>query len=182
MFCRHVPAIVLFIMLVFSVNVLSGCAEPTSSLAVPSSSAPAATPLTHNTNSATLFEKARQDIQDASKLVVSGFNKPAITISASDSRVSSIQKYLSEAVLKGMTLKTRTMVENGVTSTVSVTIPYPYGYFLTFELKDGSEIRFNCATDNIWFETDEAIYQATFSSDFHAFLDNLIGQSITTAS
>jgi hypothetical protein len=179
---RQALAILIFLALVLSVSALSGCALPAKSLTVlPSSALSSSAPVASEMNTDMSFEMAIQEIQDASTLVISGMSKPVLTIAAADPRMSSIQKYLSEAVLRVTTLKTRMMVENGVTSTVSVAIPYVWGYLLTFELNDGSQIRFNCS-DSIWFETNAAIYQASSSDDFSVYLNELTGQSIPSTS
>jgi hypothetical protein len=122
------------------------------------------------------FSAAVVHVQDAANLKLSR-DMQIINLSAYEPSMLRIQQYLSQAVLKNTTFKMRTIVENGVTKTVEVTIPYAYGYFLTFELEDGTELWFNCAGEEIWYETDEAIYQASCSADFGVFLGELMGDN-----
>jgi hypothetical protein len=128
-------------------------------------------------NSNISFSAAVVRIQDALTLKISFHDLHEINLSASDLNMQNIRQYLKESVLKNTTLKMRTIVENGVTTTVEVTIPYAYGYFLTFELEDGNKLWFNCAGEEIWYETDDAIYQASCSADFGAFLGELMEQN-----
>ena len=79
--------------------------------------------------------------------------------------------YLKSSTLKKATEKT---VVQG-TTTVSVTIPYPYGYLLTFELNDGSKLKLDLVTENgvgvIWFESESTIYEVQVSSDLVKLLE-----------
>lgn len=113
------------------------------------------------------LDSVRVEIRD----VVSG---KSIVVDRGDPRFEEVLGYLKTSPLKKITHKTKTIVEENQTATVSVTIPYPWGRVLYFELKDGSKIWFNCATENVWFETDQAIYQASFDPVFRAFLDEIL--------
>ncbi len=86
-----------------------------------------------------------------------------------------ILQFLSASTTKQVTSKSATVVENGKTVTVPRTIPYPMGFIMTFDLKDGSKVKFNVTSDNIWFETDEAIYQASVSPDLYSLAKLSIG-------
>jgi hypothetical protein len=126
------------------------------------------------------FSEAVAAIQTAPNLTISLRDLPAINLSASDQSMQKVQHYLKDSSLKSTLLKKRTTVENGVTRTSEVTIPYAYGYILTFGMEDGSEVWFNCSEDTVWFETEEAIYQSSFSSEFSSFLDELLEPSISS--
>jgi hypothetical protein len=141
-------------------GVLAGCSETASDI-----SSTIDNPYT--------FSEAVAAIQAAPDLTISLRDLPAINLPASDLSMQEVQRYLKDPVLGSTTLKTQTIVENGVTKTIQVTIPYAYGYILTFGMEDGSEIWFNCSGDTVWFETQEAIYQASFSSDFCVLLERL---------
>ncbi len=159
---RHVVVVVCSIALVFSIAGLTACDAQKSNPGTIS-------------NSNISFSAAVVSVQEAVNLKVSR-DMQAINLLAYEPSMLRIQQYLSRAVLKNTTLKMKEIVENGVTTTVEVTIPYAYGYFLTFELEDGTELWFNCAGEEIWYETDDAIYQASCSADFGAFLGELMEQ------
>ena len=56
----------------------------------------------------------------------------------------------------------------------ATTVPYVLGNILTFKLLDGSNLVFNCATENVWFETKDFIYRRALSEDLRVFLDGLL--------
>jgi len=59
--------------------------------------------------------------------------------------------------------------------TVEVTIPYPYGIFLTFKSKDGAEVWFDSVSNGeLWFESDEAIYEVSVSPSLNDVLNQLL--------
>jgi hypothetical protein len=62
---------------------------------------------------------------------------------------------------------------NDNSSTVSLTIPYAWGYILTYTLFDGSKIQYNCDSDGIWYDTNDAIFKGPLNEDFRSFLEGL---------
>ncbi|MCL2678940.1 MAG: hypothetical protein FWF18_01370 [Dehalococcoidia bacterium] len=143
--------------LVFAMVASSGC----------SSSATANAPVQS-------FSVAVEQIQHTTKLTIYNYSASSrsVTLSENDSNLLLIKRCLAESSLQRTTGKFATVVDNGVTTTVQVTIPYAIGYILVFELNDGSQIRFNSGT-SIWFETDKAIYEGSFSADLQALLLSL---------
>jgi hypothetical protein len=96
------------------------------------------------------------------------------TVLTKDSQdFTEILRLLKASTTKQVTNKSANMVENGKTVTVQRTIPYPMGFIMTFDLKDGSKIKFNVTSDNIWFETDEAIYQASVNPDLYSMAKSI---------
>ncbi|MDD5537384.1 MAG: two-component regulator propeller domain-containing protein [Candidatus Omnitrophica bacterium] len=83
-------------------------------------------------------------------------------------------RLLSTSTTEKTTLKTGTVTENGKTITVQCTVPYTMGYILTFDLKSGREVKFNITSDSVWFETDEAIYQASVHADLFSLAKSVI--------
>jgi len=76
-------------------------------------------------------------------------------VDRSDPLFDKILGFLKSTTLKKATPKP--LVQG--TTTVSVAIPYPWGYFLTFELNDGSRLTFDLCHDGngggvIWFEIE----------------------------
>jgi|WetSurMetagenome_2_1015567.scaffolds.fasta_scaffold05171_7 hypothetical protein len=69
-------------------------------------------------------------------------------------------------------------VDNGNSTAVSLTVPYAWGYILTYSLIDGSKIQYNCSSDNIWYDTKDTLFKAPFSEEFRSILEELfIGTS-----
>lgn len=115
-------------------------------------------------------------------VVLDSGSEQKVVMNNTDPRFENLLQHLNNSSLMKTIPKTTTIVEGNRTTTVTtVTIPYPWGYVLTFELKDGSTIWFNCATENIWFETDQAIYQASFDPAFNTFLNNVTQETKDTA-
>ena len=83
-----------------------------------------------------------------------------IFIDREDSGFSAIINYLKNCVSGRINFKTMTTVDNGITKTVDITIPYAYGYFLDFILSDGTVLSFDAASNTVWFETEDTIYNA----------------------
>jgi len=73
-----------------------------------------------------------------------------------------------------VTNKTATVIENGKPTTIDVTVPYAYGIILTFKMTDGAEVKLDCTTDHIWFETDQAIFQASISPESYPMLEAMV--------
>ncbi len=88
-----------------------------------------------------------------------------------------ILRLLSASTTEKTTLKTGTTIESGRTVTVQRTIPYAMGYILTFDLKSGRKVMFDVTSDRIWFETDEAIYQASINADLFTLVKSAISLS-----
>ena len=62
--------------------------------------------------------------------------------------------------------------------TVSVTVPYPYGYFLVFELENGSQISLDYGSrGTIWFETEETIYEVEVSEELEELIESALSRS-----
>jgi hypothetical protein len=106
----------------------------------------------------------------------------SLVLNNSDPKFEVLLQHLNNSSLLRTMLKTRTVVEGNRTTTTSVTVPYSWGIILTFELDDGSTLRFNCAQDDIWFETEQAIYQASFDPAFNIFLNIVLQESLETSS
>ena len=66
--------------------------------------------------------------------------------------------------------------------TVAVAVPYAWGYILTFNLKDGSTIWFNCSSENTWYETRDTIYKVGFDEQFRTFLEAMLTGENTPSS
>jgi hypothetical protein len=64
--------------------------------------------------------------------------------------------------------------------TTYVTIPYPYGYFLTFELKDENKIKFNLVGNILWFETESAIYEIEVNSNIENIIEGILFKESTS--
>ena len=73
-----------------------------------------------------------------------------------------------------VTNKTTTVIENGKPTNIDVTVPYAKGIILTFEIADGPEIEFDCTTQHVWFEADQAIYQASVDPELGPLLARLL--------
>lgn len=96
-----------------------------------------------------------------------------VIIEREDPRFSEIIQHLKNCISGSVTQKTKVIVENGVTETVHLTIPYAYGHFLDFKLKDGTIMHFN-VSDEVWFETEETIYNAIYEPAFKDFLNTIL--------
>ncbi len=82
---------------------------------------------------------------------------------------------LKSSATQQVTSKTTVVIENGTPKRIDVTIPYARGIILTFKLNDGTELKFNCTSSDVWFETDRATYQASVNPDLMPFLERLLG-------
>ena len=83
------------------------------------------------------------------------------SIDEEDPMFKKILDFIESSTLKKATKKV-IVIEN---RTCYVTIPYPYGYFLTFELRNGSKLKLNVVPEGtIWFETETTIYEVNVSS------------------
>ena len=93
-------------------------------------------------------------------------------------------KYLSNSTVKRVTQKYVITTEGNVTTTTSVTVLYPHGYYLTFMLWNGSTVHFSLGTypgdEGIWFETNQAIYLTSFDPVFRAFLNTVVQEPLKT--
>lgn len=88
---------------------------------------------------------------------------------------------LSNSTLVSVTPKTDIIIKDGQLTTAHITIPYPYGDILTFQLKARSIIWFNCSGESIWYETVHAIYQASIDPKIYAVIDEIIRESEPTS-
>lgn len=111
---------------------------------------------------------------------ISSENEKLVTIGRNDSRLNVIVQYLNSSKVKAVTLKTATITEGNRTTTVSVTIPYSLGNYLIFMLWNGSTVHFTYTWEDIWFETDQAIYQMSLDPAFRAFLSTILQESLKT--
>jgi len=93
-----------------------------------------------------------------------------LVIDRDDPEFGEILHYLNDASTMRVVAKT-TVVNN---QTVSVTVPYPYGVFLTFKLNDGSEVRFDSTSSELWYESDEAVYEASVDPGLYDMLNQLL--------
>ncbi len=98
-----------------------------------------------------------------------------VTFTRDNPNFTEILRLLGASTTEQVTSESAIVVENGKTVTVQRTIPYPMGFIITFDLKDGSKVKFNVTSDNIWFETDEAIYQASASPELYSLAKSSIG-------
>ncbi len=102
-------------------------------------------------------------------------SRKLVTIDRNDPRFKEIVQYLNSSKVKAVTLKTGGVVTKGnLTTTVSVTVLYPLGNYLTFMLWNGSTVHFTYDREDIWFETDQATYQVSFDPAFSDFLNTIV--------
>lgn len=115
---------------------------------------------------------------------VSSENQRLVTIARNDSRFNEIVQHLNNSQVERVTQKYRVTTERNVTTTVSVTVLYPHGYYLTFMLWNGSTVHFSLSgyqgDEAIWFENDHAIYRLSFDTAFNAFLNSIVETSVKT--
>jgi hypothetical protein len=97
-----------------------------------------------------------------------------VRLTRDDSRYDTLAGSLRASTTQNVTNKSTVVIENGTPKTIDVTVPYALGIVLTFKLGDGSELKFNCTSRNVWFETDRAIFQASVSADLGPLLDKLL--------
>lgn len=131
------------------------------------------TTLTNTTISSLDFASAVQHANnDAFKVVITWGNENTIVLNDSDPRFEELLLHLNYPTETKSYLK---KFLNGVSvpSSYNVSIPSPWDYELTFELGDGSSVLFIHESDNIWFDTDQRLYQASFTSVLTTFLNNL---------
>jgi hypothetical protein len=96
-----------------------------------------------------------------------------VTLPKDDSNFSVILKLLGDSTVQQVTPKHQSLIENGQPTTVTVGIPYAIGTIMSFHMRNGSDIIFNCTTEKIWFETNDAIYQASISPELRALLQKV---------
>src|SRR3989304_7853354 len=149
---KRLPLIVLGLALILTVPALIGCTDnaPFVSLTEPELN-----------GFASAVAMVNQDSSSVEVMEWTTGNK--VTFTRGNPNFTEILRLLSTSTTKQITSESDIVVENGKTVTVQRTIPYPMGFIMTFDLKDGSKVKFNVTSDNIWFETDEAIYQASGS-------------------
>ncbi len=108
-------------------------------------------------------------------------SRKIVTIDRDDSRFKEIVQYLNSSKVKAITLKTGGVVTKGnLTTTVSVTVLYSLGNYLTFMLWNGSTVHFTYDREDIWFETDQATYQVSFDPAFRVFLNTIVQEPVKT--
>lgn len=114
---------------------------------------------------------------------ISSESRKFVTIDKNDTRFKEIIQYLNNSKVNAVTLKTGVVTRGNLTTTTSVTVLYSLGNYLTFMLWNGSTVHFTYEHENIWFETDQAIYQMSFDPAFKVFLNTIItttSETITT--
>jgi len=97
-----------------------------------------------------------------------------VTLNRGTSDYSTLLKLLRASNTTQVTNKRTTVIENGKPTTIDVTVPYAYGIILTFKMTDGAEVKLDCTTDHIWFETDQAIFQASISPELYPMLEAMV--------
>ena len=95
---------------------------------------------------------------------------------SNDPAYGELLRRLAASTIQRVTSKSTTVVHNGTTTTAQVTIPYTLAIMLTFHLADGSEAEFDITDEAVWFETDDAIYQASVSPELYSFTRSLVAQ------
>lgn len=124
-------------------------------------------------------EAVRRVVSDSISLEIEeAYSGKRLVIDRSDPELAEILQYLNAASTVRIIPKT-TVVGN---QTVRVTIPYTYGIFLTFKLEDGSEVWFNLSKRDLWFESDEAIYEVSVDLSLNDVLNQLLSRVVVTSS
>lgn len=95
----------------------------------------------------------------------------SVSLDRSHSRFEGLVQYLDKASVVATTPKMR------AEDRYDITIPYAIGYTTDFAMNDGSTVRFD-AGSSLWFETDEAIYQASVDSGLLDLLRDAIQSAI----
>jgi len=96
-------------------------------------------------------------VSNAEKLEVEYYvTGERVLVDKGDPVFNEVLNLLKSSTLRKVTRKT-IVIGNG---TGYVTIPYPYCYLLTFELRNGTKLKFNLIPEGtIWFEIKEAIFE-----------------------
>jgi hypothetical protein len=160
-------SIVLTAMIGLSSAVVSCASSPT-----PTSSTPAAQPVSNSFD----FEANLRQVEGYSiSAEIEWYATGEKTLLTRDDPRYAEFIHLFNISINGEPLsRTSKDVDNDETPAISRTIPYAWGYILTFTLRDGSKVWFNCSSDNIWFETENDIYKSLFSQEFRLFLEETI--------
>jgi hypothetical protein len=95
------------------------------------------------------------------------------TLKNDDPKYAQLLDFISSSSIERTIYKQKPTVINSTPTTIHITVDHPYGYITRFKLKDSSTLRFDCAQENMWFQTEDAIYQASMSQEFYKFLTEL---------
>ena len=117
-------------------------------------------------------EAVRKITSDSISLEIESYvSGKKLMIDRNDPEFEEILQFLSDASAVRVVSKTQ-LVDN---QAVEVTIPYPYGIFLTFRSKDEAEVWFNSVSSGeLWFESDEAIYNVSVNPSLNDVLNQLL--------
>lgn len=108
------------------------------------------------------------------------YSKKTAVIGRDNPLFEELLQRLSNSTLVSVTPKTDIIIKDGQITTAHITILYPYGDILTFQLKDRSIIWFNCEGENVWYETVHAIYKASIDPKIYAVINEIISESEPT--
>jgi hypothetical protein len=98
----------------------------------------------------------------------------SVLLKKDDPHFTDLLHYLKDCSSGSVTPKITTTVTNGITETIHITVLYSHDRFLDFSLTDGTILRFS-VSDEVWFETDDAIYNAKYyGTEFSDFLDTIL--------
>ena len=115
--------------------------------------------------------------QESTSVEIRGFPVGVnVMVFSNDPAYGELLRRLAASTIQRVTSKSATVVHNGTTTTAQVTIPYTLAIMLTFHLTDGSEAEFDITDEAVWFETDDAIYQASVSPELYSFTRSLVAQ------
>jgi hypothetical protein len=101
-----------------------------------------------------------------------------VSIQRDDPQYAEFTRLFHYSAFGSPTSRTAKTVQNENQETIAVTIPYARGYVLTFSLKNSSIIWFNCSSENIWYESKDAIYKGGFDAEFRSFLEAMLADNI----
>ncbi len=153
---KRLLLIILGLVLILAVSGLMGCNKNTTT----PTRLPGYQPLDEYMSTVSLINNDSVSVE-----IVEYTTGKEVSLTRGNPSYDEILRLLSASTTEKTTLKTGTTIESGKTVTVQRTIPYTMGYILTFDLKSGRKVKFDVTSDSIWFETDEAIYQASVSPD-----------------
>jgi hypothetical protein len=83
-------------------------------------------------------------------------------------------RYVEFIQLFNFSVTGRFFIENDKTTAAGRAITYVWGDILTFTLRDGSKVWYNCSGEYIWYDSMETIIQCSFSEDFHLFVEEIL--------
>ena len=132
---------------------------------------PAHTTVSKSADFATSIARVRQE--GVSVEIQWELSSNKFTLKNDDPKYAQLLDFISSSSIERTIYKQKPTVINSTPTTIHITVDHPYGYITRFKLKDSSTLRFDCAQENMWFQTEDAIYQASMSQEFYKFLTEL---------